>query len=66
MAMYLYMPDIQDKYLKATQFYDLVDSKTMKAVMVNIIMIELQQLLTYMHNSAFCSIWFGDNPNGVY
>jgi len=32
MAMYLYMPDIQDKYLKATQFYDLVDSKTMKAV----------------------------------
>jgi len=33
---------------------------------VNDIMVNLQQLSTQLHQSAFCNIWFGDNPNGIY
>jgi len=33
---------------------------------VNKIMSELQLLSTHMHESAFCNIWFGANPHGIY
>jgi len=48
--------------------YDLVKKKILKEVVVDVnkIMTEFLQLSAHMHESAFCSIWFGANPHGIH
>jgi len=73
-CVYLRMSEIQEKCHRSMAFYKLIPSGRELTVMemseeediVNDIMVELQQLSTQLHQSAFCNIWFGDNPNGIY
>jgi len=68
------MSDVQEKFLKAMQLCDLIekdnsdisDSEEEDANDIDIILSELQQMSTHMHESAFQNIWFGDNPHGIY
>ena len=45
---------------------DSSDSEEENANDVNVILTELQQMSTHMHESAFQNIWFGANPHGIY
>jgi len=71
---YLSMTEIQEKCHWSMAFYKLIPSNRELTIMetieeeniVNDIMVNLQQLSTQLHQSAFCNIWFGDNPNGIY
>jgi len=68
------MSVVQEKCCKAMQLCDLIekdnsdssDSEEENANDVNVILTELQQMSTHMHESAFQNIWFGDNPHGIY
>jgi len=59
---------------KPLLFYGLVESEKELTVHeratlepeVNVALLELQQLSTHLHISAFSNIWFGENPNGIY
>ena len=71
---YLSMTENQEKCQWSIAFYKLIPSDRELTIMemieeeniVNDIMVDLQQLSTQLHQSAFCNIWFGDNPNGIY
>jgi len=73
-CQYLYMSDVQEKCRKAMQLCDLIekdnsdssDSDGEDGDDVNVILTELQQMSTHMHESAFQNIWFGNNPHGIY
>ena len=45
---------------------DISDSEEEDANDIDIILSELQQMSTHMHESTFQNIWFGDNPHGIY
>ena len=73
-CQYLYMSDVQERCLKAMQLCDLIekdnpnisDIEEEDANDINIIMTELQQMSTHMHETAFQNIWFGANPHRIY
>jgi len=66
--------NVQEKCVKAMQLCDLIekddsdisDSEEDDVNDINVIMSELQQMSTHIHESAFQNIWFGDNPYGIY
>jgi len=68
------MSDVQQKCHKAMQLCDLIekdnsdssDSAEEDGDDVNVILTELQQMSTHIHESAFQNIWFGANPHGIY
>ena len=73
-CQYLRMTEIQEKCQWSMIFYKLLPSNKELTIMemvkeediVNDIMVDLQQLSTQLHQSVFCNIWFGGNPNGIY